>query len=528
MLFSSENNCNSNIETIIKDKITLIDNNNNNNLININLTSNLNTLNNLNTLSNISLNQNNKYNATKCLCSSQNSSLSSQSCLPSRQTIPSVNPLLLSPLEKENAKELIQQKIIDNVIISQKINEENQELAHYLANINVDNKIEEQNINNNVLLSPSEIGLVSNNSNDILLNNNNALVTTDLTVNQFAPSHVQNGLFLDPLVYSPESNTSEENYQQANELMSLGNILNGSPNSFLTTGSSVSPVGSILSTPNSTIISSPMSNTVISSPESAIISSPELYDNLSPNLANPTISDLTLEEYLLNQEILKLQQEALMNNNLLGINENQVPSSDLLTENVTFSSSECTPELINQTLELPEPLSFEFEIEPNNITDEQIRKRKCEDNDEKEELKTKKSKKENVINEGKPFIYVISEEDDEVEENCSNEDDSQKKKKYKKKFYVCSVCGHKSKRHYNVEVHLKTHEKNRPRPFKCDVCNKCFCRSHDLERHKIIHQQKMYSCELCGKKFGRLDSLKRHVGCKTCIKRQQLKKEEEI
>ncbi|OUM62956.1 hypothetical protein PIROE2DRAFT_29713, partial [Piromyces sp. E2] len=74
----------------------------------------------------------------------------------------------------------------------------------------------------------------------------------------------------------------------------------------------------------------------------------------------------------------------------------------------------------------------------------------------------------------------------------------------------CSVCGHKSKRHYNVEVHLKTHEKNRPRPFECEVCKKCFCRSHDLERHKVSHQDKMYSCELCGKKFGRLDSLKRH------------------
>ncbi|ORX44995.1 hypothetical protein BCR36DRAFT_245660, partial [Piromyces finnis] len=77
--------------------------------------------------------------------------------------------------------------------------------------------------------------------------------------------------------------------------------------------------------------------------------------------------------------------------------------------------------------------------------------------------------------------------------------------------YVCSVCSYKSKRHYNVEVHLKIHEKNRPRPFECDVCKKCFCRAHDLERHKVIHQEKMYECELCGKKFGRLDSLKRHV-----------------
>ena len=44
MLFSSENNCNnSNIETIIKDKITLVNNNNiNNNLISTNLNNNYN------------------------------------------------------------------------------------------------------------------------------------------------------------------------------------------------------------------------------------------------------------------------------------------------------------------------------------------------------------------------------------------------------------------------------------------------------------------------------------------------------
>ena len=40
------------------------------------------------------------------------------------------------PFETENAKKLIQQKILDNVIIAQKIKEQNQELAHFfLANI---------------------------------------------------------------------------------------------------------------------------------------------------------------------------------------------------------------------------------------------------------------------------------------------------------------------------------------------------------------------------------------------------------
>ena len=523
MLFSSENNCNSSIETIIKDKITLIDNNNNNNnLINLNLTSNLNTLNNLNTLSNLSLNQNKLINNENA---NSNYLCSNSSYAPSRQSLGNVNPLLLSPLEKENAKELIQQKILDNVIKSQKINEENQELAHYLANINVDKINEDQNANNNLLLSPVEYNVLSNNSNELILNNGDAYVTPDLSISQFAPSSEQNGLYLDPTVISPKSQNADEtlNYQTTNELMNLENLLNASPNNLLAS-SSATQINSFLSTPNSNLLSSPLSNTIISSPESNILSSPELYDNLSPelNVTNSTLNDLTLEEYLLNQEIIKLQQEALMNSNLLGTVEDQVPSPNLLMDNVAITPQN-TPELLNQPLEIPE-LPMDFEIELKDVYGEQQnqqnQKRKYEE--EEEELETKKSKKENVINEGKPFIYVITESDDEDEENSNIEEDSQKKKKYKKKFYVCSVCGHKSKRHYNVEVHLKTHEKNRPRPFECEVCKKCFCRSHDLERHKVIHQEKMYSCELCGKKFGRLDSLKRHVGCKTCIKRQQL------
>ncbi|KAL6593591.1 hypothetical protein U3516DRAFT_851725 [Neocallimastix sp. 'constans'] len=37
------------------------------------------------------------------------------------------------PFETENAKKLIQQKILDNVIIAQKIKEQNQELAHFFC-----------------------------------------------------------------------------------------------------------------------------------------------------------------------------------------------------------------------------------------------------------------------------------------------------------------------------------------------------------------------------------------------------------
>jgi len=555
MLFSSENNCNSSIETIIKDKITLIDNNNNN-LINFNLTSNLNTLNNLNELNKLSL-------TNKTLNNNENAnfqhSISSSPSSPSRPEV--VNPLLLSPFEKENAKEIIQQKILDNVYIAQKINEENQELVNYLTNI----KEEEKHKNDNVLLSPIDFDLISNNSNNLLLNNgiataNNAYATPNLSVNQFISSPESNGLYLDSMIYSSPSQSVDESltFSPANELPSLENLIQVGPNALLTANSN--PIQPIISTPNSQILSSPLNNslisspaltnTLISSPESNIVSSPELYDTLSPelNLNNTTFNDLTVEEYLLNQEILKLQQEALMKNTLnTNTTEPPMASPNVVLNQGLVSSPEVPQELLVDNSLEPMELNLEniSEIVNEIVSEEppkeqQHQKRKFdelqeeeevhdeEDEEEEEELESnKKTSKENVINEGKPFIYVVTESDDEDKESTSTgEEDGQKKKKYKKKYYVCSVCNHKSKRHYNVEVHLKTHEKNRPKPFVCEICNKSFHRIHVLERHKIVHQEKMHSCEFCGKKFGRLDSLKRHVGCKTCIKRQRLLKNE--
>jgi len=554
MLFSSENNCiNTSIETIIKDKITIDNNNNinNNNLLNSNLNNTFNLIN-LKQTSNL-LNkldkQNLKFNQDANDCNFQQH-LWPRS--PSRTDLYSLNSVLLSPLEKENAKEIIQQKILDNALIAQKINEQNQELlAHYLANINVNSSnINEQDIKNNVLLSPIDIELLSKNSNNLLIENginvnNDTYITPNVSINSLvAPEQNainEDALFLNSTVYSPKSQSEEElvyasRMNKSNEIMNLENILNSSPSAFITTNANQTVP--FISTPESTILSSPLTNSFISSPESNLLSSPELYDNLSVdspelNLNNKSsiVDDVALDNYLISQEILKLQQESLMNNSLLGSISNQVPTNILLN-NLIVSTPEITPEtspeLINQQINLSESIPSSLGSDGNEVSNLK-RKFELEEEEENEEEKTennrKKSKNDNIINNGKPFIYVITESDDENEISGS-EDDSQKKKKYKKKYYVCSVCNHKSKRHYNIEVHLKTHEKNRPRPFECEVCKKSFCRSHDLERHKVIHLEKMFTCELCGKKFGRLDSLKRHVGCKTCIKRQQLLKNE--
>jgi len=604
MLFSSENNCNSNIETIIKDKITLSNNNINNKLINTNLNNNYNLnqslTSKLDKQNNFKFNQNANYLQNQLWLRS-----------PCRTNLNNVDRLQF-PFETENAKELIQQKILDNAIIAQKIKEQNQELAHFLANIdekiqinnkdqelahflaNIDEKIqinnEDQENKNNVLLSPIDLELLSKNSSNLLLENsvnvnvnnnsyinqnvnvnNNSYINPNVTINPLVTPEQsiinEDTLLLNSSIYSPESISGNKfllnsNDKKNNETLNLEDILNGNQNTFLTTSNAIPYIPSpetttantlpymptpetttdntfpYMPTPETTILSSPLTNNIVSSPESNILSSPELYDNFNIsfpeyniNNSSNVMNNFTIDNYLINQEIMKIQQENLMNSKLFDNNlfENvQTPvESNTLVDNLLASSTESTPELINQPLEISEADVLKNLEEDSDNGKECNSKRKIEFEFDEVESKKKKSKKESVINEGKPFIYVITESDDENEnENSGSDDDSQKKKKYKKKYYVCSVCNHKSKRHYNVEVHLKTHEKNRPRPFECEKCKKSFCRFHDLERHKIIHKEKMFTCDLCGKKFGRLDSLKRHIGCKTCVKRQQSIKNE--
>jgi hypothetical protein len=52
---------------------------------------------------------------------------------------------------------------------------------------------------------------------------------------------------------------------------------------------------------------------------------------------------------------------------------------------------------------------------------------------------------------------------------------------------TCPVCKHDFDRTYNFKEHMKTHDKNRERRFRCDVpgCKRKlpFFRSHDLDRH---------------------------------------------
>lgn len=50
------------------------------------------------------------------------------------------------------------------------------------------------------------------------------------------------------------------------------------------------------------------------------------------------------------------------------------------------------------------------------------------------------------------------------------------------------------------------------KPFRCDVCDKCFKRKSHLTRHKLLHSGlKPFSCDFCHERFTRSENRQRHI-----------------
>jgi hypothetical protein len=81
------------------------------------------------------------------------------------------------------------------------------------------------------------------------------------------------------------------------------------------------------------------------------------------------------------------------------------------------------------------------------------------------------------------------------------------------KPFECHLCGHRSKRRYNLNTHMKTHNEDRVREFPCTECEKAFDRRHDRDRHiATVHQgRRAYECKECDAQFSRGDALTRHM-----------------
>ena len=87
--------------------------------------------------------------------------------------------------------------------------------------------------------------------------------------------------------------------------------------------------------------------------------------------------------------------------------------------------------------------------------------------------------------------------------------------------YKCSFCD----KSFALKYSLKTHEMGHSteKPYECNVCYKTFALRHHLERHEKIHtNDKPFKCQHCDKSFTQKGNLKTHevvhLDTKSCYK----------
>ncbi|XP_058838784.1 zinc finger protein 184-like isoform X2 [Topomyia yanbarensis] len=95
----------------------------------------------------------------------------------------------------------------------------------------------------------------------------------------------------------------------------------------------------------------------------------------------------------------------------------------------------------------------------------------------------------------------------------AKDDNSRMNKLANKKRYIysrqCPICGLVLKR--GLKEHLMVHNDPTGRPFKCDHCDKTYCRKENLRQHREReHLMIRYPCDICGKVFSTKDVLSVH------------------
>ncbi|XP_017165434.1 zinc finger protein 45-like isoform X2 [Poecilia reticulata] len=96
----------------------------------------------------------------------------------------------------------------------------------------------------------------------------------------------------------------------------------------------------------------------------------------------------------------------------------------------------------------------------------------------------------------------------------------------KKRPFKCDICGKCYPHQCKLRNHYRTHTGERP--FSCETCGKSFSTSNVLNSHKKTHTgEKPFSCQICGKSFSRMSHLNRHkkthtgeelFSCQSCQK----------
>lgn len=75
----------------------------------------------------------------------------------------------------------------------------------------------------------------------------------------------------------------------------------------------------------------------------------------------------------------------------------------------------------------------------------------------------------------------------------------------------CQFCGKPFGNRKQLKRHMVVHQKDRPRPYCCDLCGKCYSYAQVLEVHRRTHTgERPYHCKFCGRRFNQKGHLKEH------------------
>uniref|UniRef100_A0A8C5GYC0 C2H2-type domain-containing protein n=1 Tax=Gouania willdenowi TaxID=441366 RepID=A0A8C5GYC0_GOUWI len=78
------------------------------------------------------------------------------------------------------------------------------------------------------------------------------------------------------------------------------------------------------------------------------------------------------------------------------------------------------------------------------------------------------------------------------------------------KPFKCDICGKCFRDKSGLNLHVRTHTGEKP--FICDVCNKCCSKKSNLKKHTRIHTgEKPFICDVCNKCFGQKHHLQLHL-----------------
>ncbi|KAK2821314.1 hypothetical protein Q7C36_020657 [Tachysurus vachellii] len=76
---------------------------------------------------------------------------------------------------------------------------------------------------------------------------------------------------------------------------------------------------------------------------------------------------------------------------------------------------------------------------------------------------------------------------------------------------VCPCCGKTFLTPGQLKRHMAVHQKNRPRPYRCDLCGKSYAYAQVLEIHRRTHTgERPYHCKFCERRFNQKGHLIEH------------------